>query len=33
MCGSNGIGSNLGGMLWSIDQAVEAIVNHQLNAE
>ena len=31
--GSNGIGSNLGGMLWSIDQAVAAVVNHQLNAE
>lgn len=33
LCGSNGIGSNLGGMLWSIDQAVAAVVNHQLNAE
>lgn len=33
LCGSNGIGSNLGGMLWSIDQAVDAIVNHNLNAE
>ena len=33
LCGSDGIGSNLGGMLWSVDQAVEAIVNHQLNAE
>jgi hypothetical protein len=30
---SNGIGSNLGGMLWSVDQAVAAVVNHQLNAE
>ena len=33
LCGSNGIGSNLGGMLWSIDQAVDAIVNHNLSAE
>lgn len=33
LCGSDGIGSNLGGMLWSLDQAVEAIVNHNLNAE
>lgn len=33
LCGSNGIGSNLGGMLWSVDQAVAAVVNHQLNAE
>lgn len=33
LCGSNGSGSNLGGMLWSVDQAVEAIVNHNLNAE
>lgn len=33
LCGSDGIGSNLGGMLWSIDQAVDAIVNHNLNAE
>lgn len=33
LCGSNGIGSNLGGMLWSIDQAVAAIVSHNLNAE
>lgn len=31
--GDDGIGSNLGGMLWSIDQAVAAVVNHQLNAE
>jgi len=33
LCGSDGIGTNLGGMLWSIDQAVDAIVNHNLNAE
>ena len=33
LCGSNGIGSNLGGMLWSVDQAIAAVVNHQLNAE
>ena len=33
LCGGNGIGSNLGGMLWSVDQAVAAVVNHQLNAE
>ena len=33
LCSSNGIGSNLGGMLWSVDQAVAAVVNHQLNAE
>jgi len=33
LCGSNGIGSNLGGMLWSVDQAVATVVNHQLNAE
>ena len=33
LCGSNGIGTNLGGMMWSVDQAIEAIVNHNLNAE
>lgn len=33
LCGSDGIGTNLGGMLWSIDQAVDAIVNHNLSAE
>jgi hypothetical protein len=33
LCSSNGIGSNLGGMLWSVDQAVAAVVNHNLNAE
>ena len=27
------VGTNLGGMMWSVDQAIEAIVNHNLNAE
>jgi hypothetical protein len=29
----NDIGSNMGGWVWSVDQAVAAVVNHQLNAE
>ena len=27
------VGTNLGGMMWSVDQAVDAIVNHNLSAE
>lgn len=33
LCGKDGCGTNLGGMLWSVDQAVDAIVNHNLSAE